>query len=86
MGKKPETIVVPDDKIIELRRMFQEKMERDGGSVPGEWPCNHVILPNCTYSGWMRIHHNFNYRPNINCKLHRQRFDRFDRGPLPGWP
>lgn len=36
MSKKPETLVVPDDKIFELRRMFLEKLERDGGKVPGK--------------------------------------------------
>lgn len=36
MSKKPETVFVPDEKIIELRRMFLEKMEREASKIPGK--------------------------------------------------
>lgn len=38
MPKKAETVFVPDDKINELRRMFLEKLDREGDKVSGNVP------------------------------------------------
>lgn len=47
MPKKVESaaaVPVPDDTIFELRRLFLEKLEREGDTVPGEPICRVTMI------------------------------------------